>query len=802
MELKEYQQRAVDRIVAEVKRDLGDNITQRIYLEAPTGAGKTVIASAAMEQISQTLPFDYDCRTPRVAFIWIAPNKLHEQSYLKMKSFFQISNSMRPMVWDELDHSLGHLEHGDVLFLNWPSITRDDNLILRDTEQRRGLIAVVRETQLVEHTPIVVIIDEEHLYSGKNANKATAILSQINPDVELRISATPNYPQGGGFTPIVIDRRDVVQEEMIKKNVVINPGVNTRTATTQGLTPNEYLLRLALLKRKELAGRYAKIGSPVNPLLLIQLPNDNKSLNADDNHIIDEVKTFLAHPEVDITEQNGKLGIWLSGEKQNLDDIAKADSLTEVLIFKEAISKGWDCPRAAVLLIFRDMKSYAFTLQTVGRIMRMPQQKFYTDDALNHGYVYTNLANSYIDIQASAADYLNKDVAVRRSNVMPLTVPTQVVVTHKVQNTLGYLFRKYLKKSFEDLWHLKELDLQFDYGGHDLAPMSADSLDQPAPTTAPVQLSFDNSIIENRRRIANQGIDLDVRHIYTVVPKDMTIDLTGVGTYQVGAGHKAQLARTQGEIDRLFTNFCMASIIKFDKRDSTKAMEHALLQFMEDYAQILSTDAKKIILYYKNRPKFLKVMRHAQERYAVGLAKRQKQQSRILKPATWQLPEERGYDGATHHTVNAPGHALQQFYELNFASIPEQQFRLFLEQNSASIEWWYKNGDKGAENFSVPYTNNQGVQANFYVDFIIRLRNGRILLFDTKSSTGDPEAVNKHNALLQWISDYNKEHLTHWVGGIIIMDHGQWLYSRMPIENTADHEGWTPLDIEKLNQQH
>jgi len=64
------------------------------------------------------------------------------------------------------------------------------------------------------------------------------------------------------------------------------------------------------------------------------------------------------------------------------------------LIFKQAIALGWDCPRAQILVIFRETKEKVFLIQTVGRIMRMPEFHHYESrPELNKGYVFTNLGD-------------------------------------------------------------------------------------------------------------------------------------------------------------------------------------------------------------------------------------------------------------------------------------------------------------------------------------------------------------------------------------------------------------------------
>ncbi|MBQ9218153.1 MAG: DEAD/DEAH box helicase family protein [Muribaculaceae bacterium] len=796
MELKRYQQEAVNELVKLTKRYLNGN-ARKIYLEAPTGAGKTVIASAAMEQIAASLPYDHDCATDKVAFIWIAPNKLHQQSYLSMKSYFRFTNYMRPIVWDEVDQKLGHLEHGDVLFLNWPSINSDNNLIWRQTETGEDLLTIINNTR-DNNTPIVVVIDEEQNFAGANkeASKAAAVLARVRPDVEIRISATPKYPSGGGFQQIVIDRADVVREQMIKKDVIINAGVKD-DEMQQGEVA--YFVDKALQKRADLQQMYAQIGSPVNPLLLIQLPNDNQKLDATDNAIMAAVKAYLAHPDINITEQNERLAIWLNENRKNLDQIAAPNSLTEVLLFKEAISKGWDCPRAAVLLIFREMKSYVITVQTVGRILRMPQQKFYTNDALNHGYVYTNLQNDYIEIRGDEMDYMQRGMveATLRRNIVAYSLPARSIGVKKVQNTLGYQFRRVLRDTFVEMWQLNRAVIDF---GITDEPVVVDPDAAPSVGSLFAPAMSDDFLKNRAMLVANAGLDLDVHRLYSVFPKDMTIDPGHVGRYDVPQNGRASLARTQGEVDRLFRAFCMANLIKFDKRDSTAAMSEAILEFMRRFAGYTDDEAKRIVLFHKNRPEFVKVLKRAQERYDRALAERMKKAKSEVTPYDWQLPSSRAYKVATHHPQEAPAHALQPFYELNSAFDPEKRFRDFLNRHNESILWWYKNGDSGREHFSIIYQNADGKQANFYVDFIIMLRNGRVCLFDTKDVTGGiGDTVAKHNALVDYVNERNKQNATRMVGGIIVEDGGQWLYSPLHISDAGDHGGWSVFNPDELN---
>ena len=764
-----YQEAAVDELVSKTIKLLNSaGQRKKLVFKAPTGSGKTVMASEMLGRLVSELPERTDCNYDKVALIWIAPNKLHEQSYFKMKNFFTETRILQPLIYDELDHSNeSYIRHGEILFVNWESINKDNAVMIRETENSASLYDITRRTQEDNHIPIVVVIDEEHMFGTKNAKKCEKVLQNINPKLEIRISATPVTT---GDEMVNVLREDVIAEEMIKNGIVLNPAIDV--SRSDGLTANQWLIKEALNKRNELAAAYKELGVGINPLLLIQLPNDSSEANtAEDNTIKEEVIEYLRAMH-DITTENGKLAVWLSNEKENLDNLEALDNLTEVLLFKQAIALGWDCPRAAVLLIFRKLDSFTFTMQTIGRILRMPEQKYYSKEALNMGYVYTDLSKDKIQIVKDDLDYISKLSARRRPNLNNVKLQS-VYVERKGSDRmrLGTGFKTVLKQQMAERWTKVYLPSLFDLFG-DEDPAESFSLDNKAP---------------DNRAVASKLINFDVKSISIDIPKDLPI-LNELGIIEVGS--KVKFARTESELKRVFDDFCLKQLSEWEKHQSLAVLENAIAEAMESLFDVFETDVKKIVLYHGNRPKFVEVIHAALNAYKQTMNMRRKASERDLISYEWEVPEERVYNEQVNYVDDTKkNHALLPFIASRNASYQEVNFSEFLEQNTQYIDWWYKNGDSGIMNYAVPYKNVRGEQSLFYVDYVIRMKNGQIFLFDTKSQNSDENAPNKHNALLEYMNSDENSALG-LKGGVLIFDHENWKYSPLPISDTDDLTGW------------
>lgn len=791
MRILKYQERAVKALVEmSIKMLEYPQDYQNLVFKAPTGSGKTIMATRVLADLHEELLAE---GRPDAAFVWIAPQKLHLQSFEKLKALFAENRRLTPVLYNDIDQSEGVIKSGEILFINWESVNKDSNIMAMERENADSFFQIVDRTRLEEHRPIYLIVDEEHRNWSANADKSLKVVQRIHPKVELRISATPKTNSDQRYT---IDRSDVIAEEMIKKGIYLNEDIKVDNADPN---LNMHLLHKALDMRQKMADEYKRLGVTVNPMLLIQLPNDSsEKLTSEEKSLKDSLINTLKG-QYNISVDNGKLGIWLSGEKTiDEKEISRNDDLTQVLLFKQAIALGWDCPRASVLLIFRNLQEETFTVQTLGRILRMPEQHFYTTEFLNYGHVYTDLSKDKIKIAIEDTDYINKDAirSIRRENLTNVSLPSSHQERRgEDQNRLGPDFKRVMLDEIAIFLGVKVDNTLFT-----IEQMENWTPEEIEKYSNPLAL-LGTTVEFNRKRMEDQGIKMDVKAINVPIPKNLLIQ-NDVGEIDLTKTKRVQFARTQSEIQRVYYNFCHAMVVRanFEPKKSTEKLAGVINELFEELFGVFELEVPKIILSndrnLHNVRKFTALIQRTLSRYAKMREDRlKKMRERSFVETPWEVPAIRLFNEESNKVwKDVKNHATMPFVGLKNASTPEQHFTQFLEENAQYIDWWYKNGDEGMTNFAIPYTNLRGEKALFYVDYIIRMKNGKVLLFDTKTEDSDPNAAAKHNALKDYINDFNsRSRGLQLDGGVIIEDKiepGLWRYSAFKIEDTHDTTTW------------
>jgi len=775
--LKEFQEKAVKDLLGKTFDTLNTPQTQiPILLEAPTGSGKTVMMASYLERLIEELPLQPGL-SDNLAFIWFAPNTLHIQSFLSLQKLYSDTNKLNCI---DLSNLSGNpvLNPKDLLFVNWSSVDGMKKIWRKENETNTNLETLVENTK-ANGTQIILVIDEAHL-SAFTGPQAISVRKLIHAKIEILVTATPNHrPQLAVF----ISRQTVVNEQMIKKGVRLNIGLDP--AKQNGENMHIHLLKTAIAKKKELEALYnSELGeNKINPLLLIQLPSETPALSEEDKSIRDTLVLILDN-EFKISTSNGRLAIWLSGERDK-DGLEEPNGLHDVLIFKQAIAQGWDCPRAAILVSYRKVGSPDFGIQTVGRILRMPHRRHYQNEDLNYGYVYTNIESNQINFVPTDADYFNLQYAERKKHDFWHfdTLTTATVVNDRTSKGL-------LTSAFERtfFWVVEQ-----QYGIKELPEIDLFSPEKEEEIKLKVE--------SNRKLLIDQHWQFEIDEHQIHIPTNIEIDPYEVTSIQLNANQVKDFAITNAEFGVMFDRFCYENITRLNRSKSWKKLRETLIHFAEYYLNIKEFEARKLFLFPKNKALLIQHITSALEHFEAWQTS-QGNESRRVENRDWEVPELRYYNDL-YNREEIESHVLEPFYEFKNASSPEKSFKNFLIDNAGHLDWWYKNGDQGKEHFAVPYTDNFGVLRLFYVDFVIKFKSGKIGLFDTKTKRSDSNAPNKHNALLSYLEQENSTKPDRVLtGGILIPEESggvpSFRYSTIGIKDTNDLTGWdyfNPADL-------
>jgi len=690
-----YQKKYIKELVSTSVGYIEDEDSKLIVFQAPTGAGKTIMLAEAMSRIVKELDGQKE-----LAFVWISVNALHEQSKEKLEKYFENERLLDCISINEIQNKI--IEQNQIVFVNWDSLNKEGiSLFMSDNENDWNLSKVSENTR-DEGRSIVLIIDESHRTA--KTSKSQEIVDMIGPKLTIEVSATPKE----GVTndhKITVKLSEVVAEGMIKEGIQINPGLG-RVQT------NEDIIREALKKRKVLKRFYEELGTDINPLLLIQIPKKKKS---DIREPEDKIIEILNNDN--ITIENGKLAIWLAekDKKKNLDYLENIDSGVDVLVFKEAIAQGWDCPRASILLLQREWnaENYVFNIQTLGRIMRMPEQKHYENyPVLNIGYVYTASDNFEI-VEDLAKDYVSKDQMVRDNTIYKdIYLPSEHIRRKRE------LFR--LSGGFKDCLLQVGSELKFNEK----------------------KINIGKIIFKKDIGLEGQIVEID---------KKQAVDFQKKGT----------IVRDREEVCVEYTTFIKSLTHPFTGGGRpTEIIKSSLRSFFKKSFSIDNEDEiAAIVLNPVNKAEFIELVETAKGKYKLLPEKADE----VLPNENWQVPEIVSVFDSFDEIEEIEKSILKPYFVKRDKngkqqwSKPEKVFIDELEKTDNDVLWWFKNGAKESKYFGIAYKKNSdsnGSYYAFYPDFVIKTKKDILVVEIKDDKDFKNENLLKLNAGRKYQKDY------------------------------------------------
>lgn len=408
--LKEYQEEAVADVLNRLKKSRkdwhSDSYKNAFSLTATTGAGKTVMAAAVIESLffgNDDYNFEAD---PGAVVIWFSDDpSLNQQSRWRLQ---EASDKLTVSDLITVENTFGRetFEPGRVYFLNTQKLSKNsllvrghdpsDAAIEKDERQlpimpdlrSHTIWDTIRNTVEDPELTLYLVLDEAHR-GMKEASSHTTIVKQlingtqsvpglpivwgISATVERFNAAIAGMQSHGTLPNVVVDSKKVQDSGLIKDTIDLDVPAEIGDFATALLRRGTEKLRDISKAWANYAEQQGDVGSVV-PLMVLQVPN-----SPDHNEIatwLDVVfDTWSDLPTDCIANVFGEHKAETFG-KYTVPYIApervQETEAVRILIAKDAISTGWDCPRAEVMVSFRPATDRTHITQLLGRMVRTP----------------------------------------------------------------------------------------------------------------------------------------------------------------------------------------------------------------------------------------------------------------------------------------------------------------------------------------------------------------------------------------------------------------------------------------------
>lgn len=759
--LKNYQRDAVDELKGYIQIGFASKNRKEVVFKAPTGSGKTFMAASLFEELAGEHSEINFC------ILWACPGKgeLHKQSFDAVKTYLG-GNPVCSLLEEDFFGSRKFIKNKEIVFINWEKLVQKDkgtgswaNNLMKEQEGM-NFIDVIDRTKK-NGTKIVLVMDESHV----GANAKTRIQEFINtiiiPSTLLEMSATPL----NNHIDVEVDPEDVIREGMIKEDVIVNEGIKKEDKTLAEKDSEILILEKGFEKREEIVKKYAELNAYVNPLVLIQIPNVDEG---EAKKLV--IKDYLR--EKGITEANGKLKFWCDNHDPfDKKQIRKNNDITEYLVFKTAVATGWDCPRAHILVKFREGHSETFETQTIGRILRTAEAKSYDDPLLDNAYIFTNIWTFETKQASYNPNKIKTEWTKMREGYTQLRVwaQTKLISFYRSRqedyNSADSRFGEYLFRSFMKRLKLTELDRN-------------------------------NPLFDDPERLEDEGLKLET-NTGDVVIEETKLGMKNIAEERTITGEAVTVQMSDNDVQAQYYSLIKENLNGLAYVRSKSPINTAIMDVMSTFIKGF-TRAEKVKKYMQivvnNRDLFAEIISEATAEFRKLLAENAGKKGVRYD---FKIEESRAYSSETHTTLIGIKSLYSPLYVLKNASgqinYLEKNFLQYLDGQNA-VEWYWENGAELMRiNFGISYNNGMNT---FQPDFIIKFKDGSVGIFDTKPNdeTNLADTVVKNEALRDYLYgiNQNRGYDPKVLGGIVCQSGTQFYLfeGRDYHDYKSNHDGW------------
>lgn len=351
-DVKNLQERAISELVQSLSEK------DDVVFKAPTGSGKTFIMARVMDEVIS--------KDDNVVFIVSSLSKanLAQQNYDKFNEYLELGL---------VQHLNPHLISSETSCESALYISSVNNVyvlpqaLYKAKSKLKGQQAFLKLLlEIKNHGRVLYLIKDESHVATNNLDELKSFFTKI-----INISATPKKKPD-----VEISEQDAVNACLIKRvQYCSSSDYGDDDFSVDSLQYKELLKALDYLK--ECKKDYLE-KSNINPCLIIQI--SNKDLGEKQFNVIERALGLSEYKDLKwvgyakdpkVCQTNDQM---IKTSPQKWEKYCKPnDSTIDVIIFKMAITEGWDIPRANMLFQIRDSKSKQLDVQVLGRVRRNPR---------------------------------------------------------------------------------------------------------------------------------------------------------------------------------------------------------------------------------------------------------------------------------------------------------------------------------------------------------------------------------------------------------------------------------------------